>query len=243
MRLALSILVSTLFSSITPAASLVYTHGMPNGNQKAVLTTQFPRASWKNTTFSQPPHHTLSKRGRGQWDPEMQHASDLLDTFVGLLKEFVFKRSFDVLLFDLYVEKLQDNLSYMTNVVNSLPFSGRLGSQLCFATHMVQVMEESVPMLKYYATSHLPGRRWLYKMIELNVRLLTMHNSYGALDRSINRYAEKLLGFWRRMRMWEHRFTSLGGVPLEMQLLFEDQRSQAADTIDSLWGQVPDEYR
>ncbi|KAM9895688.1 hypothetical protein OXX79_007936 [Metschnikowia pulcherrima] len=172
--------------------------------------------------------------GKGLIQEKLNHA-------IKHLRSFIFKGTFDFIGFEAEKDEIKGDLDKLDKQVNALADNAELCMSINFAKHVFKTMSNSIQGLKHYNVSRAPGHRWVYRMIELNVILLTMHDSFGNLDLSIKRYESRLFHFWRSVHMWGQSFRKVSGVSPDMRLVYEEQSFEAEKTLAYLAGQFPNE--
>ncbi|GEQ70548.1 hypothetical protein JCM33374_g4226 [Metschnikowia sp. JCM 33374] len=170
---------------------------------------------------------------------ETKDIEDLIRSFICRLKEFVSDTYFDVRQFETAMKPLGKDFDQITSL--ALRYTKRnavLSRHLRFATDFFRVMELATDELKQYSDSGSIEESLVYRMVDLNVRVLGMFNSYGFLDREMEDYADKLFDFWAYMRRLKLHFRFLHHVPVCIQSVFAEEASQAEDIIEKLWTEV-----
>ncbi|GEQ68761.1 hypothetical protein JCM33374_g2430 [Metschnikowia sp. JCM 33374] len=162
-----------------------------------------------------------------------------LDEFFQRLKSFVYMGTFDVNGLEFQTQDLHEKLTSIRQDLEMMPSSPLLLEQLNFAHIMFSGMSDAVIMLQHFNTCELPGHGWLYKIIELNVRLWTMFDSYGNLDLDISCYVARILEFLRDVHVWGRQFRMLKDVTEDMTALYESQSTEAVKKIFELGSQIP----
>ncbi|GEQ72741.1 hypothetical protein JCM33374_g6429 [Metschnikowia sp. JCM 33374] len=163
---------------------------------------------------------------------------NILYGFVERLKAFVSETDFDYRDFESHIEHFREVISDLDFLAETeINYEGS-ASQLAFARHMFQFMVDSTERLKRYNRSDIPGADLLYNMIDLNVQVLTLQNSYGDLDIRTDMQTEKLHLLYRNLYAWREEFRKIPKVPRGMQALFVSQGSLAKSTIERLLAQI-----
>ena len=156
-------------------------------------------------------------------------------------RSFIFKGTFDFIGFEAEMDDIKKSLNLLDKQVNALADNAELCMLLNFAKHIFKTMSNSIQSLKHYNESRAPGHRWVYRIIELNVTLLAIHDSFGNLDLSIKRYENRIFHFWRNVHVWGQSFRKVRGVSPDMRLVYEEQSFEAEKTLATLAGQFPNE--
>ncbi|KAJ8142414.1 hypothetical protein OY671_004445 [Metschnikowia pulcherrima] len=156
-------------------------------------------------------------------------------------RSFIFKGTFDFIGFESEMDDIKKSLNLLDKQVNALADKAELCMSLNFAKHIFKTMSNSIQSLKHYNESRAPGHRWVYRMIELNVILLAMHDSFGNLDLSIKRYENRIFHFWRNVHVWGQSFRKVREVSPDMRLAYEEQSFEAEKTLATLAGQFPND--
>ena len=172
---------------------------------------------------------------------ENQLIQETLNHAIKHLRSFIFKGTFDFIGFEAEMDNIKESLNLLDKQVNALTDNAELCMLINFAKHIFKTMSNSIQSLKHYNESRAPGHRWVYRMIELNVILLTMHDSFGNLDLSIKRYENRIFHFWRNVHVWGQSFRKVREVSPDMRLAYEEQSFEAEKTLATLAGQFPNE--
>lgn len=163
---------------------------------------------------------------------------NILEPFFQHLKQFVNDTSFDYLRFDAEQNSLSKELSNKASQIRHSAPQIRILNQLSFCKHVLEAMKRSAKKLKHYGASDSHANIWLFKIIELNVRLLALHNSQGKLDAQIPGYLDTLLRFNKSIYFWRLIFKKLKDVPEQIWLSFENEAALAQKTTEFLFAQV-----
>lgn len=155
----------------------------------------------------------------------------LVKIFVDRLKSFVSDFSFDVAQFKLAIDDLEKELRDLSDWATTLRISRKLSKQLQFAQMMFLVMISSKALLNKYSHLNVPGNRLIYKMTELNVRTLALHDTNGVLDLRTHKAVERVYALTESLHLWGQRFHSLIGVPDEMIMEFNTQMKYAENLL------------
>ncbi|GEQ72740.1 hypothetical protein JCM33374_g6428 [Metschnikowia sp. JCM 33374] len=154
----------------------------------------------------------------------MPHEDNEITRFLQQLKSFVNETSFDVFEFERQLPSLRDELSDINFFIHMRPLTRPILDQLAFAKHMFHVMEDSIEHLQTYNIISGPGNRLAFKMTELNVRGLALHDSHGHPDVGVAGYADKVLRLWQDIS--------------DMRKMFENHIVEAELTITALMREV-----
>ncbi|GEQ71438.1 hypothetical protein JCM33374_g5121 [Metschnikowia sp. JCM 33374] len=165
-------------------------------------------------------------------------ASYLLERFIRRLRSYIHHDSFDSPRFDSVSMKLGKRLSTIDFMVQNLtPSHEILMTQLQFAENMFNVMSYCTEKLKSFSQNISPGFTLVNKMIELNLRAMSLDNSHGKLDLSIRGHTEKLSLLYCNVVSVTDQFQNLPNKPLRMRFSFGFEAVQTRKTLDSLQGQ------
>lgn len=187
-------------------------------------------ASFQDTDLSDTPGFSLDNIISATKEVE-----NLLEWIIMQLKSFVHELDFSVLNFDKQAEKLSRSLTEICNWADSfLGTDEGILRRINFAKYMIQVMGNASSYLKfvYYRDTCLYLTR---RITQLNVRLLTLHNSQGIPDPSIEGYEVSVSSFLRILESWKALFENLTPTPsLFFSLVFDTEYSKAASTLQTL---------
>ncbi|GEQ72500.1 hypothetical protein JCM33374_g6187 [Metschnikowia sp. JCM 33374] len=153
---------------------------------------------------------------------------------IGRIRTFVNVESFDYTGLEAEVDVLEAELRDISQILEKTPEAQSLVDQVKFAQPMLQVMKRAITYMHCYGNMEAPGARVLYKMVELNVRILAMYNVFGALDMTINGYAGKLTNLRALLKFYENKFEGLADVPLAIRIMFLDQTWRADQKLSFL---------
>ncbi|GEQ68556.1 hypothetical protein JCM33374_g2224 [Metschnikowia sp. JCM 33374] len=167
---------------------------------------------------------------------------NMLAWFVIQLKSFIFQTHFDSSGFALVVKRMTRNLVDIEESVRLFDAQNEaVLEHLQFAQKMFDVMKFSMKALKTYTRLGNPDQHLLNRMVQLNVRLWSLYNSQGKLDRMVHEYGSTVIESWKTMSILDDDFKGLPAVPDHIRLLFDEQRAQAEETVHDLWIQIPDD--
>ncbi|GEQ72496.1 hypothetical protein JCM33374_g6183 [Metschnikowia sp. JCM 33374] len=173
-------------------------------------------------------------------DNDTQRVQRALEGYFSKLKSFLNETSFDVGRFECSRDSLKEELLVVSSSVKNAPSSENFSNQLTFIRRMFYVMANAIDPLKQFNKSGTQQHVWLYKIIELNVRLFGVQTSQGRLDVKLAGFQDKLLRFHHSVYFWSLRYKDLADLPEHMRLLFKSEADQAQKIIDSLMSQVPE---
>ncbi|KAM9902720.1 hypothetical protein OXX79_003789 [Metschnikowia pulcherrima] len=172
-------------------------------------------------------------------DAAAERLQFMLDDFDHQMRSLVPEGTFDVTGFEFRAMALAELFSNITELSSSIENNEYISAQYNFTRQMLHTMSTSAIMMKHYNTCELTGHGWVYKMIELNVRLLIAHDRYGRLDSSIPWPDVVLYGFWRDLQVSKRMFRMLSGVSYDMHVTFEEQLTAAENSLAALVSQSP----
>ncbi|KAM9925430.1 hypothetical protein OXX80_010907 [Metschnikowia pulcherrima] len=113
-----------------------------------------------------------------------------------------------------------------------------LNVQLKFARHMLNTMVYSAEKMQRYTGINIPGQALIFKMLELNVRLLAVHNLDGTIDCWDETVRETFTRLERTWLTWREYMKAKAKVPPGMKKLFEAQSEKAKRKFDRLKLQI-----
>lgn len=168
-----------------------------------------------------------------------RYVEEQVGRFVAHLKTFITESSFIVLKFELEIEELKQNLLKLHSDVQLEIHSPGLQVQFEFATHMFLVMVESAKNMEHFRVNSNAGYPLVYKVIELNVRVLALYDAYGRLDTHIDGYLSELSRLRASLDFWSERFQNLILVSPEVSGVFQKHSKRLEETFKFLISQVP----
>ncbi|GEQ71680.1 hypothetical protein JCM33374_g5366 [Metschnikowia sp. JCM 33374] len=155
------------------------------------------------------------------------------------LGSFVHDFGFDERKFKMLAKFLKNEIAESgVWVEDIISFNPKLLAQLRFAQHMYSMIENATEFLQFYTNSTM-DRRLVRNIIQLNVRLLGLHDFSGIPDPSIEGYADTLSIFASLLEYWGEMFNRLKKVPLSVRLMFETQFIDANNVIQLLESRLP----
>lgn len=173
---------------------------------------------------------------------QTKDAEDALNWFVDRLKTFIGVLYFNIDSFEENMNILQQDIQFIGNVVEHLdPCCIEIIKQLFFARRMFEYMIFAAKELRRFDYFVFQYQHLVYLILELNVKLFSLHDAYGFLDRQIPRYKYLVIDSWKNMCIWSEDFKAIENVPSDVRRLFEHQKAIAEETIEELWSQFPDE--
>ncbi|KAM9906669.1 hypothetical protein OXX79_001420 [Metschnikowia pulcherrima] len=174
-----------------------------------------------------------------------QSAEACLKLFAAHLRSYINERYFDFACFEKSIDKLENELTHVsTFVMHMKPRDRVILKRLISESQKLVEMQQSSELLKKYNFLGLVDHELVSRMVELNVRLISLKTMDDKLDRSVKNYSRRLFDAWRDMCRYEERFERLVNVSAFTTADFRFQLDQAAVTIEDLWSQVPEgEYK
>ncbi|KAM9936790.1 hypothetical protein OXX80_003676 [Metschnikowia pulcherrima] len=170
-----------------------------------------------------------------------QIAEACLKRFAAHLRSYINERYFDFACFERGIDKLENELTHISTFVTHMKTRDRvILKRLIFESQKLVEMQHSSELLKKYNFLGLVDHELVSRMVELNVRLISLKTMDDKLDRSVKNYSRRLFDAWRDMCLYEERFERLVNVSAFTTADFRFQLDQAAVTIEDLWSQVPE---
>ncbi|GEQ68231.1 hypothetical protein JCM33374_g1898 [Metschnikowia sp. JCM 33374] len=163
-----------------------------------------------------------------------------LERFIRSLKSFLHETGFSVENFESAAEKLEAQLSGISQTVlwQSI-VEPSISSRLEFAENMFASMVDSIELLKHYDFFGGADFVLVNSVIELNVRLFEFFDSFGVADPSVEDYANRVTRFGRILNSWGDDFEALSNVSIGVRYMFKEQFSMAEAVIQDLVGKIP----
>ncbi|KAM9924458.1 hypothetical protein OXX59_004515 [Metschnikowia pulcherrima] len=106
------------------------------------------------------------------------------------------------------------------------------------AISVFRVMVGAAKYMVNYSTLTLQGSELVLNVVELNIRALALSNMSGDLDKSIERYDEKLTYLIDTLDLWMDEFSLVTDAPLLMRVIFRDQAARTRKTLDKFLAQA-----
>ncbi|KAM9908900.1 hypothetical protein OXX79_000080 [Metschnikowia pulcherrima] len=157
------------------------------------------------------------------------------------LRSFFYDTHFDAALFETNAYNVAQQLYSISTLkqMSAWHEDEELTRQYTFVSSVFEAMELAIHNLKLYAYLGRKEHQLLNRMIEIDVRVLALHNSYGDLDTSTPGYRARVANCWRLLCLCGNAFDDLLSVSSEVRDLFEYHRLRAEENIGALWRQVP----
>ncbi|KAM9903239.1 hypothetical protein OXX69_008012 [Metschnikowia pulcherrima] len=106
------------------------------------------------------------------------------------------------------------------------------------AVTLFRVMMRAAKYMVNYSTLTLQGSELVLNVVELNIRALALSNMSGDLDKTIERYDEKLTYLIDILDLWMDEFSLVTGAPLLMRMIFYDQAARTRKMLDKFLAQA-----
>ncbi|KAM9918014.1 hypothetical protein OXX59_008958 [Metschnikowia pulcherrima] len=163
---------------------------------------------------------------------EQDDAQKLLNVFTKQLKGFITETQFKYAQFEVHTRGMTHFLATIRTHVETLdPYNSHIMKQLLFAERMFKAMvmaTENASKFNYWgATDHY----LVISMIELNVALFALCDSYGSFDNSLHWNIQKLYNFGTQIHQWERDFAQLKSYSTEAFEMFEAERIKAEHMV------------
>lgn len=116
----------------------------------------------------------------------------------------------------------------------------RLQNQLEFTSNTYLLMADTAEYLKFFSET-FPGQVLVKEIMELKVRIMVLHNSYGKLDFLVPEYQLKISRFYRHLRILKEVFKEVKrdlGENTHCREMFENRAVWADMALRKLWLQV-----
>ncbi|KAM9908903.1 hypothetical protein OXX79_000083 [Metschnikowia pulcherrima] len=168
-------------------------------------------------------------------------AEACLLSFAKHLRSFINERYFDFSCFERGIDMLKSELTRVSIfVMYMIPRNQNILKKLVSESQKFKEMQNSSRLLTMYNFLGRVDHELVSRMVELNVRLISLKTMDDKLDRSVKNYSHRLFEAWRDMCLYEERFERLVNVSAFTTAEFRFQLDQAAVTIEGLWTQVPE---
>ncbi|KAM9928301.1 hypothetical protein OXX80_010063 [Metschnikowia pulcherrima] len=165
---------------------------------------------------------------------EFDQAKQYLEEFIGFLRSFVTKRSFDSVRFDQLAHMLRFKLFEIIDWVNILPFNKYISDQLGHAKNLFYTMCHAAEVYKFYP--HQERDHSLIRTVSfMNLRLLTLCDSRGEPEYQTPFYNKTVAYMSVNLDFLEQSATEVN-TTFQLRQLFDEQLREARDRIKILTG-------
>ena len=164
-----------------------------------------------------------------------------IQSVFSFLRSFIYDTHFDAVSFETNAYSVAQQLYFISSSkhVSKWHDDEELSRQFTFVSTVFEAMELARHNLKLYAFLGRKDNELLNRMIEIDVRVLALHNCSGGLDRLIPGYRARIAECWRLLCLCGNAFDDLLKVSKELRDLFEFHRLRAEENLGNLWQQVP----
>lgn len=164
---------------------------------------------------------------------------EMFQWFASQLKSFISEVGFDAFQFDYVREKLSQDFIDIISLARGLIHTNKLIlKQYVFCRHVLEVMKFSTEELKELKTARNTAEFLLENIINLNIRIFTLFDSYGIFELETPGNIDKVYELVKSMCCWKEEFQSLDFVPDVISRLFFEYVNQAEEGIQGLWHQI-----
>ncbi|KAM9931799.1 hypothetical protein OXX80_008558 [Metschnikowia pulcherrima] len=165
---------------------------------------------------------------------EITQAKQYLEEFIGFLRSFVTKRSFDSVRFDQLAHMLRFKLFEIIDWVSILPSHKTISDQLEHAKNLFYTMCYSAEVYKFYP--HQERDHSLIRTVSfMNLRLLTLCDSRGEPEYQTPLFKKIVAYMSVNLDFLEQSATEVN-TTFKLQQLFDEQLREARDRIKILTG-------
>ncbi|KAM9906668.1 hypothetical protein OXX79_001419 [Metschnikowia pulcherrima] len=156
------------------------------------------------------------------------------------LKRFVMGDQFELRAFENDMDRLGQ---IIIDMVDSNKAHAKTNEHLSYQTNFVISMFQAMNQARYQLILRnqffSEEQVLLGKLIDYDVRLFALFDSYGVIDKSVSGYGSIVVERWRTMTQLVKEFEDLVDVSDPAREMFEGYRIRAESKLDELWRQVP----
>ncbi|GEQ72504.1 hypothetical protein JCM33374_g6191 [Metschnikowia sp. JCM 33374] len=145
---------------------------------------------------------------------------------------------FDDILFESQQKKILHDISSVHQILESSSPSPQTLERLKHVRYMFQVMANAIMYIDY-SQSFEQHHILIYRMIELDVRILSFYDDRGKFEFKEDGYAEAILVLWNDMVIWETHFNALKFVPSDLRGVFEEKTVLVKRKLQFLASNLP----
>ncbi|KAM9891568.1 hypothetical protein OXX79_010636 [Metschnikowia pulcherrima] len=165
---------------------------------------------------------------------EITQAKQYLEEFIGFLRSFVTKRSFDSVRFDQLAHMLRFKLFEIIDWVSILPFHKTISDRLGHAKNLFYTMCHAAEVYKFYP--HQERDHSLIRTVSfMNLRLMTLCDSRGEPEYQTPFYNKTVSYMSVNLDFLEQSATEVN-TTFQLRQLFDEQLREARDRIKILTG-------
>ncbi|KAM9933451.1 hypothetical protein OXX80_006927 [Metschnikowia pulcherrima] len=155
-----------------------------------------------------------------------------LRRFLRFLRGFIHDSTFEYMKFSSQISDLSEELAGIEAIINEYGYSRKtLLQQLEFTKHMLRVMIDSTELMQFYEPENGLAQGLIFKVIQLNVKLLTMCDSRGNPNPYKKGYENDVYRFVNLLASWRDLFRARTQEPASTKLAFEQYSGQARRTL------------
>lgn len=165
---------------------------------------------------------------------------DRIADYFDRLKSFVHNTVFEATEFLLLENLLEENLLILQDLISEEALWSDNSFQVQNADRMFHDMVLSASLMKYFNPILGMPQRMIYKLLEINVKFLTLFDSYGLPAKPREKYREQINRFTIVFTSWYSIFMSLEDVPKILLLLFTINYTKSELSLQLLEGLVMD---
>ncbi|KAM9925096.1 hypothetical protein OXX59_004094 [Metschnikowia pulcherrima] len=156
------------------------------------------------------------------------------------LKRFLEGDQFELRAFEIDMDRLGQIIIDMVDSNKAhAKTNAHLSYQADFVISMFQAMNQARYQLILRNQFFSEERVLLGKLIDYDVRLFALFDSYGAIDKSVSGYGSIVVERWRTMTQLVKDFEDLVDVSDSAREIFKYYLIRAESKLEELWRQVP----
>ena len=176
--------------------------------------------------------HQFRKRGAIITLNETRETELQLGEYYNQLRRYL-ENGFDERNFVLVSKHFRERLSELEDMVSALSYNRVISAQLRFITLVFRMMTNAVESLRFFHLRRL-AQFLVRAIIKLNLRLLSLHDSYGVPDPSLDNYNLVITRLRTLIQTWSQMFKNSKNEPSATWIMFRDQYTRAVRTLEFL---------
>lgn len=182
----------------------------------------------------------LNKNTDSVLETNLQAANYQLDVLFGIMKSFVYDSVLDLFLFESQYESIYNRLMKIKgNIDEESAYDQPFYDKFKFSYNFLRVMKDTAESLQFFTLEEGLAQKLIHKVIQLKLKLWTLHNSQGLPDPSIKDYGQIVFRSSNLLTTWCTMFLDLPNVPLSLILAFKIYFKEAKDLLEILIRYVP----
>lgn len=159
------------------------------------------------------------------------------------LKILIRDELLDLSSFELRVEKIGVQFFELKNMINSMePFNKSLYIRVIYVNDLLHTILGLTELLKFYNPKSSIHHLLIHKVVKLNLRLLTLYDSFGFPNHWIEGYKDMVLSLSDELQLYVKVFDELVEVSTSLAIAFTSQINQARKSLHILAENSPENH-